>query len=89
MIQLTKRMYKQDLKLSQEELRFDLTVLGCTITSETSLGTRPGSVHWHIKSEHEPRGTLEATWLESGEAWLSYHDNRYQPWMDHVLKQLS
>lgn len=81
-------MVRRALTLTQHELRERLTFLSCDIVSEASLKTLPGSVHWHIRRPNSS-GTLEATWLASGEAWLSYHANRHAPWIDEVIAEVS
>ena len=65
-----------------------LKQLNCFVSSRTTLATLPGSIHWHIKSASEPRGTLEFTQLPSGESWLSFHQNRHRPWINDVLQQI-
>jgi hypothetical protein len=82
-------VFQQNLRPNPEELRRQLEALDCTITLETTLKTYPNSIHWHIKHKKQPKGILEATWLPCGEAWLSYHTNRHQPWIDDVLIQFT
>ena len=81
-------MYQQPLKCSPGELRVKLEALGCVVSEEYSLASSPGSIHWHIKKVDERRGTLEATWLKDGDAWLCYHSNRHQQWVSDVLNAL-
>lgn len=81
-------MYQQPLNLGEDELRMKLLSLGCELTQVTTLKVHPGSVHWHIKKHGAKTGTLEATWLPNGEAWLSYNANRYQPWIEEVIEAL-
>ena len=82
-------MHRQTLKLDPEELRIKLESLNCIIATETSLRTRPESIHWHIKHRTMPKGTLEATWTNDGKAWHSYHANRFHPWIDDIINQVT
>ncbi len=82
------KMVRQALTLTQDELRQRLASLSCYVDSETTLKTLPGSIHWHIK-RLDASGTLEATWLPGGEAWLSYHSNRHAPWIDETIEALT
>ena len=82
-------MHRQTLKLDPEELRIKLESLNCIIATETSLRTRPESIHWHIKHRTILKGTLEATWMKDGQSWLSYHANRYQPWIDEIIEKVT
>ena len=82
-------MHRQTLHLRPEELRIKLESLLCFVSMETSLKTRPGSIHWHIKHSGEASGTLEATWLASGEAWLSVHKNRQAEWIGDIIRKIT
>lgn len=81
-------MHQQALKYTPDELRARLAAIGCEVTKETTLLSFPKSIHWHIKKLDERRGTLEATWLTDGQAWLCYHDDRHQPWIAGALAHL-
>ncbi|CAN5608527.1 hypothetical protein BH11ARM2_BH11ARM2_19560 [soil metagenome] len=60
--------------------------LGLDLTLETTLATLPGSVHWHLRKRGERAGVLEYT-MDSrrGTSWLSYQENRFQPWIDEAV----
>ena len=56
------------------------------VAERGSLKSYPGSTHWHFRRPGS-RGTLEATWFPHTERlWLSYHENRYAPWMDDMVE---
>ena len=74
---------------SLTEFESALDRLNCRVALRTSLRTYPGSIHWHIKKNGEKSGMLEMTLLLNGEAWLATHTNRFQPWIDDVVKQLT
>ena len=70
------------------EVRGRVEGAGLRITLETTLAGHPGSLHFHIKRGRET-GTLEFTYVASeGRAWLSYHENRYAPWIDAAVRAI-
>ncbi len=56
------------------------------VAERGSLKMYPDSTHWHFRRPGSP-GTLEATWFPGTERlWLSYHENRYAPWIDDAVE---
>lgn len=69
-------------------LEKELIGLGCRIRSCRELATLPGSSHWHIERPGY-FGTLEVTYdPASKRATISWHENRYAPWMSEVKDTL-
>jgi|HigsolmetaGSP12D_1036236.scaffolds.fasta_scaffold00219_9 hypothetical protein len=51
-----------------------------TVTQKTTLSTKKGSVHYHLKSGVLP-GLLEATyWPQKRKLWVEIHRNRSAEW---------
>lgn len=56
------------------------------VAERRSLKMYADSTHWHIRRPGSS-GTLEATWFPHTERlWLSYHENRYAPWIDDAVE---
>ena len=62
---------------------------GLEITLDGRLATLPGSIHLHLRPKGERAGTLEYTMDVRGRrSWLSWHENRYRPWIEDAIDQL-
>lgn len=68
-------------------MRSRIRQAGMQLSLDGTLATRPGSIHFHIKSEGKS-GTLEYTVDPRHGASLSFHANRYQPWIDDAIEVL-
>lgn len=65
-----------------------LAASGLTVAMCTTLKTRSGSTHWHLKCGAEA-GTLELTWWpQRRRLWFSVHANREGPWIDGAIGRL-
>lgn len=52
-----------------------------TIAERTTLTSKFGSVHWHLRKPTEPRGVLEVTyWPKRLQLQIEIHQNRKQAW---------
>lgn len=63
-----------------------LTELGLEFERVT-LKSLPPNVHWHIRKAGS-KGVLEATWIRTGEAWLSVHANRQSDWIHQMVNTI-
>lgn len=62
---------------------------GLVVTERTTLSTKKGSYHWHLKKEKE-KGVLEVTyWPKKGRFWIDIHDNRRAEWNMAVIEPLA
>jgi hypothetical protein len=60
---------------------------GLNISQVTTLVTKIGSIHWHIRKEEEARGVLEVTyWPKKQQLWVEIHSNRQQLWNVCVIE---
>lgn len=56
-----------------------------TVTQKTTLSTKPGSIHWHLK-QGKAKGVLEITyWPAKEQILLEIHDNRQADWNIHLI----
>ncbi|WP_407272674.1 hypothetical protein [Radiobacillus sp. PE A8.2] len=56
-----------------------------TITQRTTLSTKKGSYHWHVKRGKQ-KGVLEITfWPAKGRLWLDIAENRRAPWNIEII----
>ncbi len=59
------------------------------ITQKTTLSTKKGSIHYHLKQGLNP-GVLEVTyWPQKNRLWLEIHDNRRSPWNEEIILAFS
>lgn len=59
------------------------------ITQKTTLLSKKGSIHWHLKKGNE-KGVLEVTyWMSQDKLWLEVHDNRRAEWNEKVIVTLA
>ncbi|HEY0826473.1 MAG TPA: hypothetical protein VGE40_00110 [Bacilli bacterium] len=55
------------------------------ITQKTTLSTKKGSIHYHLKQGNYP-GVLEVTyWPQKNRLWLEIHDNRRAHWNEEII----
>jgi hypothetical protein len=60
-----------------------------TITQKTTLTTKKGSLHWHLKNGNQ-KGVLEVTyWIPYNRLWLEIHDNRRAAWNESMIVQIA
>lgn len=74
-----------------DEARFRAALrrLEVEILLETTLRSVPGGVHLHLRPRTERKGVLEYTLdRDAGQAWLSWHANRYQSWIERLVSEL-
>lgn len=87
-IELTTACDDPDLTVSS--FRDRCRELGLAITRDTTMRTIPNSVHLHLRGSGERSGTLEYTMdRESGRSWLSFHENRFRPWILAAIDKLT
>lgn len=66
--------------IQQFDLRIDL---------KTTLSTKKGSIHWHVKRGIE-KGVLEITyWPKKNQLWVEIHDNRVTKWNLECIEPFS
>ncbi|HEY7094822.1 MAG TPA: hypothetical protein VH393_16690 [Ktedonobacterales bacterium] len=62
---------------------------GPLVRIRRTLKQNPGGAHWHLATPDQP-GTLEVThWPQTGELWLSIHDNRRASWITRTAPHFS
>jgi hypothetical protein len=63
--------------------------MGLVVRIRSTLKQYPGGAHWHLANPDQP-GTLEVThWPQTGELWLSIHDNRRALWITKTTPRFS
>jgi hypothetical protein len=73
-----------------ERFREKAASVGLDVTLDGRLATLPGSVHLHLRPHGERTGVLEYTMdVRNRRSWLSWHENRYRPWVDEAVKGLT
>ena len=64
-----------------EQIERAILDAGLSVTLRGTLKSRPGCVHWHVKSGREP-GTLELTYFpQTGALTFKVAKNRDAPWI--------
>jgi hypothetical protein len=63
--------------------------MGLVVRIRRTLKQYPSGAHWHLATPNQP-GTLEVThWPQTGELWLSIHDNRRASWITKISPQFN
>ncbi len=72
-----------------KEIDDSIQQFNLTISLKTTLSTKKGSIHWHLKQEKK-KGVLEVTyWPKKQQIWLEIHDNRRYEWNVNVIAPLA
>jgi hypothetical protein len=63
--------------------------MGLVVRIRRTLKQYPDGAHWHLANPDQP-GTLEVThWPQTGELWLSIHDNCKASWITRTAPHFS
>lgn len=78
-----------DQDVISEEIEAIVTDFDLVISEKTTLSTKKGSVHWHIKKQDET-GVLEITyWPKKARLWIDIHNNRRKTWNLGVIEPMA
>jgi hypothetical protein len=59
---------------------------GLLIDMRTTLSSKKGSTHWHLRKGSE-KGVLEITyWPKKHQLWVEIHDNRRNDWNAEIIR---
>ncbi|MFG6115894.1 hypothetical protein ACGTN9_11935 [Halobacillus sp. MO56] len=78
-----------DQDVVSEEIEAIVSDFDLIISEKTTLSTKKGSVHWHIKKQDET-GVLEITyWPKKSRLWIDIHNNRRKEWNLGVIEPMA
>ncbi|MBM7554787.1 hypothetical protein [Thalassobacillus pellis] len=83
------RIKPMDEDLVTEEIEKVISEYNLTISQKTTLSTKKGSVHWHLKKSLE-KGVLEVTyWPKEARLWINIASNRRASWNLEMIEPLA
>jgi hypothetical protein len=75
---LTQSHSDDDVTAAVEQVAHEFAL---NIAERTTLTSKLGSFHWHLRKPTEPRGVLEVTyWPKRLQLQIEIHQNRKQAW---------
>lgn len=83
------RIKPLDEDMVSEEIEGIISEFELLISKKTTLNTKKGSVHWHVKKPNE-KGVLEITyWPKKARLWIDIHNNRQKDWNLAIIKPIA
>ena len=72
-----------------KQIERTVQVFGLTVANKTTLSTKKGSVHYHLKKGKQA-GVLEVTyWPSMKKLWVEIHKNRKTDWNQGMIHPFS